>query len=199
MGKKIFLLAIALFVAACGGAATGETTVSASAPKLDLKIEGKDSTFAQKSGGIYKGTKTFTDKEGKISKANSSYIVVADFEMDMSKPGWMRSPLTAPEQTRVLIQLIGEEGSEEKSDIKVGTYKTDPTGKFMKVDSLTIYKFSDGKQVETDFETMMSTSTIKGEVRITKSSAEELSGEIDITEGDKSVKGTFTAKIPTKK
>ena len=36
----------------------------------------------------------------------------------------------------------------------------------------------------------------EGEVKITSVTADTVSGEVDLTEGDKSIKGNFTAKMP---
>jgi hypothetical protein len=190
--KKLLIIAASILLAACGGAGGGSA-------KMDIKIGGKDTSLAVKSSGSDKGVKTFTDKDGKMTTATSFYAIMANYEMDTKNVATMKKPLTAADQARVMLQLIGEEGTDQKSEFKAGTYKADPTGKFMKVDSLTVFTFVDGKEVSTSFDTSFSTSKITGEVRVRSVTAEEISGEIDITDGDKSVKGTFTAKIPPPK
>jgi hypothetical protein len=178
-----------LFFAACGGGAG----------KIDIKIGGKDTSLAVKSSGSDKSVKTFTDKENKVTTATSFYAIAANYDMETTNVATMKKPLTAPEQARVMVQLIGEEGTDQKSDLKPGTYKADPAGKFMKVDSLSVITFADGKEVNTSFDMTFSGSKVTGEVRVKSVTADAISGEIDITEGDKSVKGTFTAKIAAKK
>jgi hypothetical protein len=194
--KKLLIITCSLLFIACGGTDSGTGVGNA---KMDVKIGGKDTTLAVKSSGSDKGVKTFTDKEKNVTTATSFYAVMANYDMDTTNVASMKKPLTAPDQARIMLQLIGEQGTDQKSEFKAGTYKADPAGKFMKVDSLIVYTFADGKEVNTSFDATFSGSKITGEVRVKTVTADEISGEIDITEGDKSVKGTFTAKIPAPK
>lgn len=182
---------VSLFAAACGGGGGGGS--------MSVKVAGKDASLAIKSSGSDKNVKTFTDTAGKVTTATSFYTLMANFDMDATNVATMKKPLTAPDQIRVMLQLIGEEGTDQKSELKPGTYKADPSGKFMKVDSLTVSTFADGKETNTNFDTMFSGSKITGEVKVTSVTADAVSGTIDVTEGDKSVKGSFTAKVPPKK
>jgi hypothetical protein len=193
--KKLLVIAVSLLLLACGGSGGA----GGGSAKMDIKVGGKDTNLAVKSSGSDKSVKTFTDKERKVTTATSFYAVMANYDMDTTNVASMKKPLTAPDQARVMLQLIGEEGTDQKSEFKAGTYKADPAGKFMKVDSLTVYTFAEGKEVNTSFDASFSGSKITGEVRIKTVTADEISGEIDITEGDKSVKGTFAAKIPAPK
>ncbi len=61
-----------------------------------------------------------------------------------------------------------------------------------------ITTFADGKEKTDNFDTMSSMSKADGEVKITAVTADSVSGEINVTEGDKTIKGTFTAKLPKK-
>lgn len=193
--KKLLIIAAGILLTACG---SGGGSGGGSA-KMDIKANGKDTSLEVKSSGSDKGVKTFTDKEGKMTTATSFYAVMANYDMDTTNVATMKKPLTAPEQSRVMLQLIGEEGTDQKSEFKPGTYKADPAGKFMKVDSLSVYTFADGKEVKTDFDMMFSGTKVTGEVRVKSVTADSISGDIDISEGDKSVKGTFSAKIAAKK
>ena len=192
--KKTFLLlgCICVFLAACGGAGGGSA-------KMDIKAGGKDTSLVVKSSGSYKNVKTFTDISGKMTTATSFYAIMANYDMDTASVTTMKKPLTAPDQVRVQLQLTGEEGTNQDSEFKAGTYKTEPGGKFMKIDMLTVTTFADGKEVNTNFDAMSSVSKMTGQVVVKSVTADEISGDIDVTEGDKSVKGTFSAKIPAKK
>ena len=187
--RKLLLIAAGLLFLACGSGSA----------KMDIKVGGKDTSLTVKSSGSDKSVKTFTDKENKVTTATAFYAVMANYDMDTTNAASMKKPLTAPEQARVMLQLIGEEGTDQKAEFKPGTYKADPAGKFMKVDLLSVTTFADGKEVKTDFDMTFSGSKVTGEVRVKSVTADAISGEIDITEGDKSVKGTFTAKIPAPK
>ena len=191
MKKILFIICAALVFAACGG--------GAGSSKLDIKAGGKDSTLNIKSSGSDTSVKTFTDKDGKMTKAPITYIYLANYDLDMTNAGTMRKPLTAADQIRVGLALTGEESPDDKAAFKAGTYKAAPTEKYNKIDWLSVSTFADGKEAKTDFETNFSQSKITGEVKITSVTADSISGEIDVTDGDKSVKGSFTAKAPGKK
>lgn len=101
---------------------------------------------------------------------------------------------------RVELQLMGEDGTGKDSPFKVGTYaaQADKTSGVRVVD---IRTFADGKQTDTNFDTLMGSKDKKaaGEVKIISVTADTVNGEVDLTEGDKSIKGTFTAKLPAAK
>lgn len=205
--KKLLTLSLAcILLTACGSAAdtnTGANTAtgagaSASSPKLDVKVSGKDSTLNVKSGAVYYGNVIATAPGKPNIQTSAHTLYLANYEMDTSTPGWMRKPLTAPDQMRVDIQLTGEEGTKEDSPFKVATYST-KADKFNSVRFVQIITFADGKQTETRFDTSFSREKVNGEVKITSVTADTVSGEVNLTEGDKSIKGTFTAKLPAAK
>ncbi len=91
-------------------------------------------------------------------------------------------------------QFVGQEGTDEETGYKTGTYPT-KAEKFDKVDYVNVAYLSDGKESSNSFDLAKTT----GEVKITAVSADSVSGEINLTEGERSVKGTFTTKITVKK
>lgn len=191
--KQFILIAVfSILACACGASIGGESA------KMDIKIGGKDASLAVKSSGTNPSVKTFTDKEGKVTTASSFYIIAANYDMDTASVASMRKPVTAADQVRMALQLIGAEGTNDKAELKPGIYKADTKEKFMKVDSLIVSTFADGKETNTSFETMSSTSKISGQVEIKSVTADAISGTIDVTDGDKSVKGSFTAKVTKK-
>lgn len=190
MKRILMIFVIACVACACGGA--GGSTIA-------IKTGGKDVSLASKSSGTYKTVKTFTDINQNITKATAFDVYLANYEMDSTSPMTMRKALTSADQVRVSMQLIGAEGTDQNSEFKPGVYKADPTLKYMKLDSLGITTFADGKEVTTRFETMSSTAKISGQVEVKSVTADAISGTIDVTEGDKTIKGDFTAKIAAKK
>ncbi len=191
--KKFAVIAIfALATMGCTGAGT-----AGSAP-LAIKAGGQDTSLIVKSSGSDKSVKTFTDKENKVTTATSFHAVIANYDLDTKNVRSMKTPLTAPEQVRLQLQLIGEEGTDQKGELKPGVYKADPKEKFMKVDYLAVATFADGKETNTSFDMTFSGSKVTGKVEVTTVTADEISGTIDITDGDKSVKGPFVARIVQK-
>ena len=64
------------------------------------------------------------------------------------------------------------------------------------VRSIIVVTFADGKETKTIFDTLSMHKKADGEVKITSVTADTVSGEVNLTDGDKSIKGTFTAKLP---
>lgn len=193
--KRLYLIVgLSLFLTACG-AVGAETT---SAPQMVVKVGGKDSTLNVKSSFVSYREMAFA-APGKSNMSTSVHtIYLANYEMKTASPGWMRMSLNAPDQMRVSLELTGEDGTKKHSPFKVGTYGAQARN----VNGLRLAKvitFSDGKQTEMEFDTMSSSKKAEGEVRITSVTADTVSGEVDLTEGDKSIKGTFTAKLPAAK
>ena len=95
---------------------------------------------------------------------------------------------------------MGEDGTGKDSPFKVGTYAAQ-ADKTSGVRVVNIRTFADGKQTDASFDTLMGSKDKKaaGEVKITSVTADTVNGEVDLTEGDKSIKGTFTAKLPAAK
>ena len=188
----IMVLVIASCLIACGGGAgTG------AGGGLTLKMNGADVPFEVKSTGVYPSTKTFTftkDGQSTMTKAVNHYIALASFEMETRGPVTMGRTLAADGETRVIFQIVGEEGTDEKAKVKPGTYTT-KCEKYNCVDFVNLSRFANGKEEKISVDTQKAA----GEVRITSVTEDTISGEVDITEGGHSVKGPFTAKITTKR
>lgn len=191
--NKVYLILIALFLTACGDAGLGS-----SLSKLNIKVGGRDSMMEVKSGGVYYGNVISTSPGKPSIQTFSHSIYLANYEMDTTNAATMKKPLTAPEQIRLQIGLQGEEGTKDDSPFKVGTYNL-KAERFNKVSTVRITTFADGKEKTDDFDTMSSMSKAEGEVKITTVTLDSVNGEINVTEGDKTIKGTFTAKLPNKK
>lgn len=193
MQKFLVVFVAALFLTGCGVA--GRT---AGSHKLDVKVGGKDSTLTLKPGAVYYGNVISTAPGKPNIQTFAHTIYLANYEMDTSYPGWVRKPLASPEHMRIDIQLTGEDGTRDDSPFKVGTYSA-KADKFNTVRSIVINASTDGKESKTVFETLSSRKPVDGEVKITAVTADTVSGEVNLTEADKSIKGTFTANLPKKK
>lgn len=189
--RNLLVIAMCALLAACGGGLGGSS--------LSVKIGGKDSSMAVKSSVTSKSVFTYSPGGGAPPiTATSMTFVLANYEADTTNIATMKKPLTSADQMRVFFSVNGEEGTDLKGEIKPGTYKVDPSGKWMKVGSFSVTTFADGKESDTSFDMMFSGSKATGEIKIASVTADEISGSIDITEGDKSVKGNFTAKAAKK-
>ncbi len=103
-------------------------------------------------------------------------------------------PLTSDDQVRVVLSLIGDEGTNDKSPLKAGTYSA-KADKYMKVESVGIVSRKGG----IDNKAWFDRSTLSGQVKVTSATADEISGDIDLIAGDNAIKGSFTAKVLKRK
>ena len=182
------LIAFALVLSACasksGGA--GLTVKSANTGEKEL---------ATKSSYSYAVTKSFTDISGKRSTASAYYVYAANYDLDAGNFAMtLDKPLTSDDNIRVVFSLVGEEGTNDKSPLKAGTYSA-KADKFMKVENVGIVSRKGG----TDSKFWLERNTLTGEVKVTSASADEIAGDLDVTAGDSSIKGSFKAKVLKRK
>lgn len=181
-------LACALLIAGCskGPGGNGMHVKSPATGEKDLPV---------KSAYAFAVTKTFTDKNNNISTASAYNVYVASYDLDAANFAMtMNKPLTADDQVRVVFSLIGDQSTNEKSPPKAGTYSA-KADKFMKVEDAGIVSRKGGQ----DNKAWLDRSTLTGEVKVTTASADEISGDFDLSSGDTSIKGSFTAKVLKRK
>jgi hypothetical protein len=150
---------------------------------------------AVKSSYTFAVTKSFTDANGKITTAASYRAYVANYDLDAGNFAMtMDKPLTSEDHVRIVFSLVGDEGGNDKTLPKPGTYSA-KADKYMKVEDVTIVARKGG----TDARISLDRSTLNGEVKINSASADLVAGEIDLTSGETSIKGSFTAKVLKRK
>lgn len=148
-----------------------------------------------KSSYAFAVTKTFTDVNGKITTASSYRTYVANYDLDSGNFAMtMDKPLTSEEQVRVVFSLVGEEGTNDKSPPKAGTYSA-KADKYLKVEDVAIVS----RKGTTDNKAFLDRSTLSGDVKITSASADSIAGDINLTSGDTNIRGSFTAKVLKRK
>jgi hypothetical protein len=181
-------LTCALFFAGCGkGAGANSLHVKSTATgEKDVPI---------KSSYAYAVTKSFTDTSNKITTASAYRVDAANYDLDAANFAMtLDKPLTSDDQVRVEFSLIGDQGTDDKAPVKAGTYSA-KADKFMKVETVGIVSRKGGA----DNKVWIDRSTLTGEVKVTSASADEISGDLDLSAGDTSIKGSFTAKILKRK
>jgi len=186
--KLILVLCVSIGFTACGGGAGSSLTI---------KSGDKAISFSAKTSGTELGNVISTTPGQPSLQTSSHTIYLANYDMDTTNVGTMRKSLTAADQIRVEIGITGESSTDQKTPFKAGTYAVS-NDKINDVRLLRVTTFADGKQNTIDFDTMSSSTKMTGEVKITSVTDDAVSGSIDITEGDKSVKGSFTGKLTKK-
>ena len=181
-------LGCCLFLAGC----------SKSAPENRLQIKSPaigEKDHPVKSAYTYAVTKTFTDINGKMTTAASYRTYVANYDLDAANFSMtLDKPVTSDDQVRVVFSLVGDEGTNDKSPPKTGTYSA-KSDKFMKVEDVTLIS----RKGAGENKASLDRNTLNGTVKVTSASADTIAGDIDLTAGDATVKGSFTAKVLKRK
>lgn len=186
-GRRIgipFALTVCLLASlSCGK--TGGTTLhikSTATGEKDVPI---------KSGYAFAVTKSFTDTNGKVTTAVTYNAYTANYDLDAGNFAiTLDKPMSSNQQVRVVFSLVGEEGTNEKSPLKMGTYSA-KAGRYMKVENVGIVS----RKGTVDSKNWLDRTALTGEVKVASVSDEEFSGDLDVASGDVSIKGSFSAKI----
>ena len=182
----LLIVLAAMFVAGCS---------KSGGNNLHVKSPAGDKEFDVKSSYAFPVTKSFTDINQKITTAVSYNVHTANYDLDAGNFAMtLDRPMTSDDQVRVVFSLIGDEGTNEKSALKTGTYSA-KADKYMKVESVGIVR----RKGAADTKNWLDRSTLTGEVKLTSVTDDSISGDIDVTAGESSVKGSFTAKLLQRK
>lgn len=193
--RLILFSTCALLCGACGGLASGGAASSARANHLTLTYPGANKQeVALKSGGLYTMAKTLSSTS-RSTKASSHYICLADHELDMSRGTIsMNAPLREAGQTKVCFSLTGAEGTDAKTPLQTGTYTAVKPGpeifQFNVAEAPSIRTFEGGQEKKHPLDA----SKLSGEVRITSASGDAVSGEVNLADGEREIKGAFTTR-----
>ncbi|MEK6335287.1 MAG: hypothetical protein AABM67_10075 [Acidobacteriota bacterium] len=192
--EKLSILSIGMVVAAalllsgCGNG-SGSSGLQVKSPNTGEK------DLAIKSSYSYAVTKSFTDTSNNITTAPSYRVYSANYDLDSANFGMtLDKPLTSDDHIRLVFSLVGEQGGTEKTPPKAGTYSA-KADKFMKVEEVSIVS----RKGANDSKVVLDRNTLSGEVKVTSASSTAISGDVNLSAGEIMVKGSFTAKILTRK
>jgi hypothetical protein len=196
--KNLVMISIfALFLTACGGAGLSTSTAPA---KLNVKFPmmGKDvvKDVDLKDGVVTTRTIKPTDKS--TLDIPTYEIHLANFEIDSAK---LSDAFPKKDgDVRVTIQILGDKDATDKTPVKEGTYNAsqvaDGENVYGKAWHVLIRYFEEGKVKETSLTANYPKGARKGQVKINSVKDGKLSGEIDMSDDQISVKGVFNAVLP---
>ena len=183
-------------ICGCGGKETPETPKTGSAEKILMEFDGKEVSFQPsyarfatfKKGLILKDSSIQNKDERVESVVHRIYLANYDLQLtDSSKQDYRR--IVSDGQNRVEVQIEAEKDAPETAPMKVGNYsfKSEP---FDRISSIIFSRFKDGK----DLSHIVGGKAATGTIKISSVSDDEITGEIDVSDGDKSVKGKFKAR-----
>jgi len=189
-GTTFFVLIVALCALTLAGCSkSGGNSLHVKSPAAG------DKDLGIKSGYAYAVTKSFTDINQKITTAATCNVYAANYDLDAGNFAMtLDKPMTADDNVRVTFSLVGEEGTKENSPLKAGTYSA-KADKYMKVETVGIVTRKGGADSKNWFDR----SSLTGDVKVTSVSDDSFSGDIDVTAGESSIKGSFTAKFLKRK
>lgn len=182
------LVLVLISFAACskGGGGNSLHVKSAASGDKDLPV---------KSSYAYAVTKSFTDINQKITTAVLYNVSAANYDLDASNFGMtLDKPMASDDQMRVVFSLVGEEGTKDPAALKAGTYSA-KADKHMKVETVGIVT----RKGNADTKNWLDRSSLSGQVTLTSVTDDSISGDIDVTAGENTIKGSFTAKILKRK
>jgi hypothetical protein len=151
--------------------------------------------IAVKSAYSFPVTKSFTDINQKITTAVVYNVYTANYDLDAGNFGMtLDKPLLSEDQMRVVFSLVGDEGTKDPAPLKAGTYsaKADKHMKLENVGTVT-------RKGSTDTKNWFDRNALTGQVNITSVTDDSFSGDIDVTAGENTIKGSFTARILKRK
>lgn len=185
----LVISAIFVLIAQSGCGQTGSPNA------LHIKSGAGEKDVAIKSGYAFPVTKSFTDVNGKITTASAYNVYLANYDLDSKNFAMtLDKPLTSDDQTRVVFTLVGAEGTNEQTPPKAGTYSA-KGDKYVKAESAGLVARKNGADVKS----WLDRSMLTGEVKISSASADEISGDVNLSAGDMAIKGSFAAKVLKRK
>ncbi len=177
--NTLVICLISFLVSACGGG--GES--------LTLNIKDKEQTFESKTVWFSKDSHTLSNNQGKSSY---THFMIMNYERAEKDTFSSTDMLKSPEQIKIRFTLAGENGTDEKSPIKIGEYpaKKSATDHFSNVSGADIVYLEDGKEKGVYFR-----DNFNGKIVVNSVSDDTITGTIDLSKEDGSaIKGNFTAK-----
>ena len=182
----VSIAALALFGCSKGSGGNSIHVKSAASGDKELPV---------KSSYAYPVTKSFTDINQKITTAVLYNVYAANYDLDASNFAMtLDKPMASEDQMRVVFSLVGEEGTKDPAPLKAGTYSA-KADKYMKVETVGIVT----RKGSADTKTWLDRSSLSGQVTLTSVTDDSISGDIDVTAGDSTIKGSFTAKTLKRK
>lgn len=167
---------LALFVASCG--------IVGSSSGIEVAYDGKSATIEPASTALITGT---------ASDSVSHTFVIANYDVgDNVSHNSLSGTAKEEGRMRALFMIIGEKGTDKNSPVKTGEYPArvgNVGSSAQTVNSGNIFYSKDGKEKAV----FVGGADMKeGKITINSVGGGQISGEVDITDGENSIKGPFT-------
>lgn len=198
MRSLLIVICASLLLTACGGAGIG---TGGGPGKLTFKFKmiGNDVTkeLAVKQGSVF--VNDIVPKQGSSLRPMDYFINLANYDFPQ------KASEAYPKKDGdilIVIQVLGDKDATEKTPLKAGDYPAsqaaDGENVFGKAWHMQIRYFDEGRIKESYIDASYPKGTRKGSVKINPIAGDALSGEVDISDDNGSLKGTFTGKLDQK-
>jgi hypothetical protein len=189
----IIVLSTAALVAGCKYFLTGGDNKLTLTYKTDKNAAPTTKELSAKQS-IMTVTELTTTANGQAARIVRYSVYMSNYDADAKT--LEREMPKVDNQIRVEIQVVGPEGSTASTVLKPGTYNasqfSDGINKFNKALDIRVNVFENGKALDQSISTV---NPRKGFVKINSVDNETVSGEVDMSDDFRSVKGKFNAKI----
>jgi len=165
---------------------------------IEIKLKDKPTEFEPKSAHYFSEDLTMNTADGKTVQTVVREIVIANYQLDASggKESVMKK-LTSPEQMRLVIQLVEGPDAKKERATTATEFRLRANEPYSLM-GIQVYTFANGKEVKTS---ISPGGDARGSVRVSSTSSELVSGEIDISNSELAIFGSYIAmawKPPTK-
>lgn len=193
LSLSFLLLLFVIFGGACKYLSKGDNTKLVVTYKPDRNAAPITKELVGKQS-IMTTTELTTTANGQAARIVMYSIYISNYDVDAKT--LQREMPTADNQIKVEIQVVGPEGSTANTPLKPGTYNasqfSDGINKFNKALDIRVRLFENGKTQEQGISTV---NPRKGFVKINSVDNDKVTGELDMSDDFRSVKGEFSAKI----
>ena len=190
---SLLLLSTVVFVDACKGWMKSGDTKLMLTYKTDRNAAPITKELVAKKS-VMTVTELTTTANGQAARIVRYSFYLANYDADAQ--ALEREMPKADTQIKVEVQVVGAEGSNVSTPLKPGTYEAsqfaDGINKFGKTLDVRVNLFENGKVMDQGISTV---NPRKGFVKINSVDDEKVTGEIDMSDDFRSVKGEFSAVI----
>lgn len=190
--KKTFVTFIAcLLLSGCGGAGSNsnsDVSKPSEPPKMTLTVYGKTQSFEPKTGMLTIGQTGSPDSEDRYAEYGINFgSIPLNSSADVNKPQ------TSTEDVRLLFAVARKRKTDRNSPVEAETFPAN--GSWPHLNDAQ-FKIFDGTRTIESWGHEAPSQDRKGWIKITAVNGDLVSGEVDMSFGDKiTVKGPFTVKV----
>lgn len=203
MKKVILVICAGIVLSACSGgagnsgtagnSATGAKPATTGAGTIEVKLKDKSYKLEPKALWFFSEDWTINLPDGKNIPTSNRYVVAANYDLETTygRSNTMKK-IESADNVRVMIALQDKENVTKDAPPTVGDYGP-KLEEFQKLLNVQVFTMESGMRPAINISGSYSDN--KGGVKIISVSGDTVTGEIDFSNTENTIKGPFTAKI----